>query len=705
MDGTSLVAAVIRVSERVASLEPLYELPRDNRTPILQIKDALSVFPNRGRVVWFDPPRTLQERTVWLVDVVESLTFRESVQNADRYMVAPSSSPSVLSDVFDLRTLGDEEAIRCQATEEGLLLTSAPTGSAFLHVGPRRFIGPVDFERVDAGGRWRVRDIEKPLSCWEGSEADVLPVGLHSSRRDVAVSRAWRRVGQTDWHPNDFKILTTVLKTAHKLDKELEPVQLTRKSLARLETILSGPLVSEAERELHQQRLRRVRSVLPRIEKAAELESEVIEAVLDLPAVRLAVDRHRETVEAAVQLEVTQRVTAGLSKERLELDRLRGDNTHAAQVLDAVRADVRQHQANLAELVGSFERTLAERVRAVIEDPTRFLADVVLLRAALGLRVDDSRGSAASISAAANSEAAPLVLSEPAQLVAALTVSFQAEELPSDLFRLLHGAFVAGAVPALTGGRAMDALRTYARCTTGARILHVATSSDILSPGDLLTAISTLEGGTRRLSDLLHGIDADGPPVLLVLENVNTCSVDTALLPLLRAQRVGEGPFPRNLWIAATLSEGPLRLPLGTSTWAHLALVDTVSVGDLPSLTFHPDRRISPFPPSAVNAALLQTMHRTASDCSVLRCAEVLEVLSASLVLDLGVRDQTLRLFAALCANGFVETSALTWAIAAAVLPSLPDQADALMAALKQQGLSIETVRAMQPAVRLVSAC
>jgi hypothetical protein len=703
VDSTSLVVTVIRVSEKAASLEPLYEVVSDPRAPYRQIRDPLAEFPNRGRLVWFDPPRGVQDRTIWLVEAAESLTYRKATSNSDEYMVAQGSSPLALIDVLDLRALGDEETIRRHATVEGLLLANPPAATTFLRVGACRFIGPVDFGLLSEGGRWRVRDVERPLASWVGREEDILRFGTLSARREVAVSRTWRRVGHVDWHANDLKLLAGVLRAAHKLDREFEPVQLTRKSLTRLEEILSGPLGSEAERELHQQRLRRVRSVLPHIEETAALGDEVLAAILEVPAIKLAIDRHRETVGAAVRQEVTERVTVALSKERRDAERLQGDNQRAARELELRRTEVGEQEARLAELVDSFEATLAARVREIAVDPPRFLADVVLLRAALGLPSGKPEGPITPVDAAAKSFVAPLNLSEPGQLLAALEVTFQTAEFSADTFRLIHAAFLAGAVPALIGGRAMDALVSYARCATGSRILRVASWSGILSAGDLLNATASIGGREGHLNDLLRGLGSTEQPVLLALENVNVFPVDIALVPLLRAQRSGGGPFPPNLLVGATLSEGPIRLPMAPSTWGHLALIGPTAVGGPPSGTVHPGHRRSPFPPSTLSLPQWQDLRHTASNGPVLRCAEVLEGLPVSLRLDLEVRDQALRLFAALCASGYGEDQALCSAIGATVLPSLPGQADALGAALAQQGLDADRVASLQAASKLVN--
>jgi hypothetical protein len=706
MTTAAIIGSVVRVSEKVASLEPLFEVTHDARSPYRRIENPRADYPDRGRIVWFDPPREAHERTLWRVDVTECVTYHRAEANIDALMVLQGSSPEPLSEIVDLRQVGDEDEIRRRVTGDGIALPQPPSSSVFLWVGPGRFIGPVHLERPASGRQWHLgaAAVEEPIACWEGDQGEILITGAGASSRLFAVSaRAWRRTGLTDWNPDDSKVLTRVLKELRKLDPEFaRSVSLTTKSIERLGQVIADATVPDLG--MHEQRLSRVRNFLGRQEHGLVAGSDVLREVLELPEIREALGEHRATIEKAVRQEITDRVAVELDRERRELEGLAGERAQAAAELEAIRSEIQGRSRDLEELVGSFERTLADRVAAIVERPERFLADAILLRAALGLAPAREPLRPQSNAPRPSHPGTVLSFQEPQQLQLALDLSFQEAGLPRVLGQLVHGAFLAGAVPALVGGRSIDALHAYAHCLTGGRVIRVPLSSGVLSVRDFLDQLSIGMDGTPETKSCLAEAGRQNALTMLILENVNACPLDTVVLPLLRAQRDGEGPIPSNICVGATLSQGAARLPLPTTAWEYLALVDTSGSRSADLAATHPDRRHSTLAPSEMSPTLWNTLRSVAAQRAISRCAQTLDRLRDAISLDIGVRDLALRLFAAFLDSGLDEDSALESVIAVVVMPSLVDRGEDLIAALAQQGLGVEGIRAVMPTAQFLIA-
>jgi hypothetical protein len=690
-----LVGIVAWTAEKAASLEPLYQLAQDGTSSYRRVEDLRGEYPDRGRVVWFNPPRDAQEGSVWRLDVTDCMTYHKAEQNADALMVVPGSYQE-LSEILDLRHVGDDEEIRREVTGDGVQLRQPTSHDVFLWVGHRRFVGPVRLERVGAGQRWRLNasQVEDPLASWQGDEDDALVVGEGGARRIVATGRTWRKSGLIDWNPDDVKVLLRTLHDLRKLDPAFaQTIPLTSKSIERLGSVLASATM--ADRSMHEQRLRRAERFLPRLGETGRLSGELMGALLTLPAVLKEFDRHQVTVEEAVRKETTDRMATELAHERGELDRLVDARTAALQELDSVRAQIRAESQRLDAVVGSFEQSLSGRIAAVVKTPQHFLAEVVMLRAALGLPArapDEGRNKGTTPFGAG---APDVVVTHLEQLKAALEISFQRAELPPGLSNVLLAAFLAKGVPALVGGRATDVLRTYARCAMGGRVVRVALSPGILSPRDLLEQYAESNNGVWRLRDILQRIAEGDGLALVILENVNVCPLDTSLLPLLRTQGAEGGLLPSNAVLAATLSVGPARLPLSAAAWEYLALVPVSGVGSIGTYSSHPDRRDSPLPLSSIAPSSWLDLRASTSEVSVVLCADALGRLPESLELDLGVRDQALRVFSAFVACGYEQRVALEETLAVAVSPSVVGRADAFAAALAEQGHLFQRVRAV----------
>lgn len=694
MAADTLICNVLKAaSDRVATLEPLYQMTPEGQ--YRRISNSSVEYPDLGRIVWFDPPR-LQEGGFWRVEITDCSTYHKAEPNTEAFMVLHGSQEA-LSEVLDLQHLGDEDDIRIQVTGDGILLQQAPLNPLYLLIGRDRFVGPVHLIHTGSQ-RWRLDSstVEAPLTCFEGDESGLFSLEAGRARRLIAVaSRHWRRSGQTDWNTDDIKVLVRTLKDIRRADPEFARSQkVTDKAIEHVGYLLANGMASD--RKLLEQRLNRTKRFFTLISQNFHAGEEVVDSLLSLPRVRAELEERRVALEEDLRRDIIDRVNMEIAAAHQQLADLRNEHTSSLADLETIKSEIHAQTQRLDDVVDSFERRLAERVTAIAADPQRFLADVTLLRVALGV---DSGKSLPNIMTNNNTAVAPepdsLVFNEPRQLDMALDLSFQAAELPLTLWRLLKGALLIGSVPALAGGRSTDALQTFARCTVGGRVLRVAASSGIFSPIDLLDQPVVNDTGMPRLAQALRKASQVNSLTLVILENANVIPLDTILLPLLRSQRMGGGPLSQNVCVAVTLSQGVARLPLPAGTWEYLVLVELTSLANARGSTVHPDRRPLPLRPSEISSASWQEIRESASGGAVARCAEILTSLQDSLALDLGVRDHALRLFASLQSCGCDEMEALETVLSGVVAPSLPNSTDALPGIFSDYGLSTDRIRAM----------
>lgn len=688
---SSIVASVVRRSDIVASLEPL--LVQDSKSAYRRVEDLRAEYPDRGRVVWFEPPREAHERSLWRVEITECKTYRSKAENIDAFMVAQGAATQLLSDVLDFRNVGAEDIVRRSLTTEGIALRQPIGDSAFLWVGPRRFVGPVRLVQIGPAHRWFLDPlaVDEPIGCWDADDADVVHVDASGSSRSIAAStKTWRKVGLVDWNPDNLKVLTRALHDVRKLDPDFaRSATLTAKAIDRLGGVLAT--AGGADRTLHEQRFRRIQEFLPDLERKGTLGVQISEQLLDLPSVRVALSQHHEAVAARAREEAIQLLEVEVAGRREDLEQLRAEGTAARSELEAVRSEIQKESEKLEAAARAFEKALAERVADVATNPQRFLADVTLLRAALGLH---SPGPILSQSRGRRSKAASMVLTAGPQVRATLDVAFRAADLPISLGREMHASFLAGSVPALAGGRSNDALSTYARHVTGGEMVRVAVSPSTLSPWDLLNQVPMSGAPGQSLADYLADIAFSGDPTLLVFEQINASPIDSSFLPLLRTSDGNQGPIPPSVLVAVTLGQGPARLPLSESAWEYLILLTSIRSDTPRASACHPDRRYSPLPPSVMDGGSWRAHREEGREAQVEYCAKVLEAIPESLQLDPGVRDHCLRLFGALVVSGLEEPQALECALAGVVVPSLAHNGEELSKALAQQGYRFDRVAA-----------
>jgi chaperonin cofactor prefoldin len=485
----------------IAQLRPFYEAAPNSlswQRP-LSADDARQEFPNRGLVTWFGRPDTAREGTVWQFRVEEQRTFDRAKPHHDAFKVAAAPAPTPPVEIVDLRGIGDEEQIRLRVTQEGLELSFVPSARIYLWVDDGCWIGPVHLVESPKPGRW----ILDPQQKQQGILPKVQPVPTSQlARLSVGAPRlflapaakAGSQFGTVDWAPDEI-VLKRVLRRLRKTDRAYtDALGLTEKAIDRAVGVLSDAEALGTDLSLDLQRLRRARSIVGSLVERQNLAEDVLRELLQLPSIQAGI---RE-VQNRVRQETEERVRAELEESVTRITELRGQQSRLEEEIAALQTTLATHADELAAKV---ETRLAE----LMARPGQALTDLAILRAALDVAAGaklvagappSTRGAGdgsvvpASLPPLPSSAAPPsgevANLIEQAQLRQTLRRAFRARAVPTQAAKVMHAAFLAGAMPVLAGVGASRALEAYAAAVTGGRWLWVPISPAMLDAGDLL---------------------------------------------------------------------------------------------------------------------------------------------------------------------------------------------------------------------------
>lgn len=581
----------------------------------LSSEDARREFPNRGLVTWFGPPDTARDGTVWQFRVEEQRTFDPANPHHDAFKIAPAPTPPV--EILDLRGVGDEEQVRLQVTQEGLELAFVPSARVYLWVEDDCWIGPLHLVRSPESGRWvldpqqQQREMLSKVRAAPASQLTHLSVG---ARRLFLAPGGWAgsRLGQVDWAPDEI-VLKRVLRRLRKTDRAYtDALELTEKAIDRAVGVLSDAKALGADLSLDLQRLRRARSIVGSLVERQDLAKDVLRELLQIPSIQADIQAEQDRARQ----ETEEQVRAELEESLSRIKELRGQQSRLEKEIAALQAALAMQTDELAAKV---ETRLAE----LMAQPGQALTDLAILRAALGIAAGSKPAAEAPAStrgagdgpvvpaslpplppsaASPKGEVAHLV--DQAQLRQTLRKAFRAQAVPAQAVKFMHAAFLAGVMPVLAGIGASRALEAYAASVTGGRWLWMPISPTMLDASDLLgrpdPAARRFVPAPGGLLDLLLRARGTDDLYLVVLDGINRAAVDSYLTPLLacyaNAWQREQGralplfhpsavsaddpyasaawlPWPPNVLLAGTLSDGAATVPIPPSFWTSATLI------------------------------------------------------------------------------------------------------------------------------------
>ena len=720
---------------RFARVVPLVRSTPDGMKWEGEVSDPEEEFPDRGEVFWWDVHETLESGTYVQFHIRPAPGY-EPPRNPEKYQVASSRIPI---EVLDLRGRASERELRQQLVEDGLLLPDEPlVRKVMIWYDPEEWVGPVRVERAGDENTWKLHRSEdlSRLTCFRP------PAALNGSL-DIAGPRLFvppsadlgKRIGFRNWMPSS-QLVGSLLARIRKLDREaFDALDTTYAVFDRYQEVLEEAGLTGDELEQYFARRDRIEELKEILARNEELLDEAVSALMSTPEVQ----ERLESAEREIYEELKKPQEDRIARELREQEDLIAERTDrvksAEQRLTGLREKIIQKEEELQEAVSSFRVRLRNRLQDLTESPEETFAEFTVLRELLGVpgpaevhrdstagresRSPDPKGvsPARSVREVMDEESAREVLGE----------SFRNSGLSPLLGLQLHGLFLSGATPILTGEAAYAAVSAYADAVTGGTLTWIPVAPTVVAPQDLLgwfepalREVVTHPGGL--LDVLISG--ASGNEVhLVVLEGFNRAPVESYLSPLLecradacagRAARtvpvVGPGlvnassryyqltrvGWPSNVLLALIPAAGTVSYPTGGTIWRHGALLDTGPSSLEPSASGVQQE------PSRLSMELWERWRTASAEIDAGPIAEILRDLQEAIAL--GVDQSVTRaVYSAARVLSISEEVAIRLALESSWLPSTMDFPEDRIDQLERHGMRTpEIQRILEVAARLV---
>ena len=590
----------------IAQMQPLFEAAGDppSWTRQYNVKESSDDFPNRGLVSWKGVQTSLELGTLWQFRV-ENQDFDPGNPQHEAFCVAPGASAA--REVLDLRPYGAAEDIRVLATESGIPLRFVPSETVFLCIAENNWVGPVHLHRTESD-RWLVAGAQDgqsspPLPLHRAALAqDVQSLNIQGARQLLIPSaQPGPRIGSIDWSP-DSTVLKRVLTRIRKQDAHLAgTLQLTQKSIDH-----AAEIITANESVLQEQQIQRAVSIVHRMNAHTQVSSEFMTELLEVPAVARKIEEAKQDATRTAEASFEAKMTG----ERQLLDELQRKVAGSLQTLKGLEEQIAHHEEELRQQADAISDETQARLQTILEKPASFLADIAIVKAALGLTERNGHpvpkvGDSPNADGSTTPPHPPLTqfakwelgsqLQDAKQLRLILNTSFREAGFPATTGRALHSALVCGRVPVLYGPDSYEVLKTYASRVAAGRILWLPISPGLLEPSDLFGRTEPQSGRfAPRLGGLLdlmlEASKLDGL-CMVVLDGVNRSAVDAYLSTLIACYLDSQQEINgRRLAIAhpAALGNDNPYASVATLAWPQNVLLAGVLANDVASLSPSP---------------------------------------------------------------------------------------------------------------------
>lgn len=723
------------VGYRFATVEPLVESDPEGSAWVGRVEDAVSRFPKRGYVHWHDAPADLRAGSLWQFAIDELPTSAK----ADRSEHFQLQEPKEPFEVIDLRAWGDELSLRSAFTSEGLPLSVPPIArSVLIWVPSGGLVGPLLLKQGNSQSLWVV---DRPLAhadpsrmpVWAVDEANIGRVHLDRARLLLAPSFEFSRAAAIENWASDLQVSRSILNRLRKMDPEVvKGLGVTdnvfREYLSRIDDARFGSFDPAIERA----RAERLRMIRETVQRDVTLLKEAAQSLAAIDPIQSEI-QHVVDSETKVRLEERRAAIdsdlSGAMKELATLKALVAAKTAELSVLDTA---LKENREELESAVSTYESAVEEKLREVARRPESFFAEVMTIRAALGVtRQPASFPRPSNQNQSPANEPAPNLFDLPASELLkesdvrqALGRQAVAHGLSIHGMLALHASFLTGLPPVVVGHRSYDLLRAYAAATAGGRLQWIPVGSSMLDSQDLLGSFDASQGRIRPAStgllEIVRRARESGRLYLVVLEGFNRAPTEGYLWPILasaKASRVGDGArvvplaspealstddpyrelsvvaWPLNVLIACIPTEGTTALPVPSAVLSSMSLVDSDDFERqelIPAATH--DAVISEISPQLWRSAVLQH--------DALRAATVglFPKLADGLSLRGAVADEAFKLREALCSLGLPVPEAEALAIASVMLPRVTGDPKAIEQLLTTSNVSVPNWRTVRAA-------
>jgi hypothetical protein len=527
-------------------------------------------FPNSGMLGWWQPPAEADQFKAWTFQTEESTTFDSTKDSHDLYFVRTPASPAY--ELIDFVHLAEPEDIRLCLTKEGIPASQCTTRSLIFRCANGTLLGPL--ELVLREDRLLLEPRETPAQLAEMPKK--LELTTWANHVFMPPKFFLTKVGELDLS-SDVLFVKRMLRESRDVGSALlDRAKLTEKQISAFCSVLETLPLNTSR----QQRLRRLGQVARDLKEHISLQEDGLDALLSIPDVGVAIEQEKQKARQAVLEERNAEVEA-LGEKRKQLT---SENEELEQKAARLNAEILSEGTRLTQIHAQFKRSIAESFQDAEDNAGNFLGNVALIKAAVGASPDlkEVRSDWSQRAAISKSLKAEDVLQ-------ALNDCFSRNALDPDGSIALMSSWASGFVPILEGDLATDCLNCVFDTLTGGESLVLSIPPALTAVSDLGNLSGRSRNGYGSLASFLERVSSDDSLAIVVLEGLNLCQIDNAVLPLLSDLSCGDhnqtsrtssgykhtrlGAWPRNLLIAATFVPSALSMPKSRQIWQHCSLI------------------------------------------------------------------------------------------------------------------------------------
>src|ERR1022692_247698 len=570
-----------------ARLRPVYESSPDKSRWVPVQEERLSEdFPNTGVVSWWQPLPDATLHSTWVFQTDQSGTYDENKPQHDLYRV--KGSPSMPIELVDIDA-EDPEEVRQHLLDHGLPTASHTSRRIVFRDRSGTLIGPVELVLSDDRLLLDEKHLKVPLTLSQARPG--MSVAEWQNHRFLPPDGWSSRTGEVDYSANDV-FLKRVLRDLRKMEPSvLEDVPLTEKLISRYCAAVSRSTLTPLQR----QRVVRLQKIGRQAMQDVAVPEEALSDFLALPPVAAQI----EGVKTKAAEDAAQAMRSSLKELEMQRSAVEQETQTLRREADERRRDLTDLETRHQAALDAFDENIKHRFEEAANNASSFLADVPLLRAALGVSIPSHGLQPATSASTGHVEAKDVPRSE---LMVTVRREFNRLGIGCSTCNALLASLASGFVPMLFGPRAHDSLAALSTVFVGRRLYWLTFSPILSSPTDLLksgvTPESEIGSALTDLEGLLENVRQSDALSLIVFDNVNLAQIDSALVPVVR--RYAElrssgradsaagmprryttpvGEWPSNLLIAGVMIDSPLALPLSTELWSFATFIDTTLRG------------------------------------------------------------------------------------------------------------------------------
>jgi hypothetical protein len=460
-------------------------------------------FPDRGLVLWFMPPVSIKDGTVWEFEVESHPNTGREEGRGEKFQVNNKKGPKEIIEIMDLRSADGEKAIRDGLLGDGFQFPLRPVSSrVYLLIEEGELLGPFEVEQVPSNTSLyklsgitsdklnRIEIWEAPVTLREvefiGNKRLPMPPG---HRQLVKYPDAVK-----NWEP-DLLLLTRTLKWLGDHDPEtMAALGLNTKNTIKAfaDNLKKLHLIGE---ELQVALARKER--LWELDGLVERNAEVLEAAASVlfGNERVQKELHEKVTADTDRLkrEEERKIAEELKEKKADLDETEGKIREQKGRLKKLEKDCRTAEAQLEKKTGPYTAELAKKLEEVAKEPHKAFSELAFLRSIFGgMAVADQPTSGQDVTSLlpqgkmlhSNSVDANRI-DEAGKFVSRLGRRMLSRRINDVSAAPLTAAFLSGRIPMLDGPFAYPMLESFAETISGVKPLWIPIGGSLYEVQDL----------------------------------------------------------------------------------------------------------------------------------------------------------------------------------------------------------------------------